>query len=112
MKNPALADPTDEDMDVILMKYAILKEIMPRKGVIDRKQKRITVNPAFNMQEILTHEALHYYYEDVLGVKMMERFIKNKARKMIKQKVILDLMNKHLDRAKVVPARNLFGMVG
>lgn len=112
-KNPALNDcPTCEVMEKILLEYTICKEVLPYKGVIDYEQKKITVNPAFDMVEILAHEMLHHYYEVFLGTGAAEWLVREKAREIIKQQEITDLIDRHLKRATSTPARNLFGMAG
>lgn len=105
-------NPTCEVIDEILCGFQILKEVVPYRGEMDPEKKQITINPAFDCIEVLAHEMLHYYFNYYIGTGAMEWLVKVKAKEMIKQQITRDLLEQHLQRATIVPTRNLYGMVG
>lgn len=112
-KMPAFREnPTCDAIEEILCSFRIFKEVLPYRGEMDPDRKQITVNPAFDMIESLAHEMLHYYYDVFLGTGAVEWLVREKAKEIIKQQAVRDLLEKHLQRAKNIPARNLFGLVG
>lgn len=96
----------------ILSEYSIIKEVVPYKGVIEYETKKITINPAFDMVETLAHEVLHHYYEITLGTGATEWLVREGARELIKEEGISELMNKYIDKARIMPTKNLFGFMG